>query len=308
MKTEHNQTDAIFSPRSQRSLAEQLKLEDQVKRLESKMRGAQRNIDELEKSRAAHLRLTAEGKSGFAFFERLVSDLQEKVLALAEYKKHRDALQLKAHELAKVGPAKAAERKKKQTRLAEAAGERLEKDRLIEAAVKELHRLLRERAQLTGLMSDTATALEFTVDGPDGLDEQRFSALRDSLPNEVAPMSEQWFAWFLGNQENLKVYVVRDECLILPETLANAGFYRRGEKVMLTDKQAVEFLRADRPVDDRSAPWRRFPPRVMTVKDFESAVAAAEEKRVSLAEFFRNEDLARDEKAEAAYRGAFIHS
>lgn len=107
---------------------------------------------------------------------------------VAAFKEHSAALQAKIDALAHP-TAQLAERAEKCSLLAKLAAERLDKDRLADRALQELRRILGERAQLTALMSEAASAADFTI-VDDCLDKLRFKTLSNLLPAELAATSE----------------------------------------------------------------------------------------------------------------------
>jgi hypothetical protein len=140
---------------------------------------------------------------------------------------------------------------------------------------------LRERVELTAKMGKATEALELTIPRDD-LDT-RLEKLSASLPEDLFGASERWHGWFLGNQHGTKPYIVIDEHLLRPETLAHNGLYHSGDTIQLTEEEAAELLRADRPAPkgQRRNVWTSAPPSVMAVGDFQTVAKVAKEERVS---------------------------
>ena len=143
-------------------------------------------------------------------------------------------------------------------------------------------------------MLETAKAIDLSHDG---LDAERFDNLLASLPAELYPASERWTARFLGQPQDAKAYIVRDGRLVLQESVASCGLYRRGDKIELDEDQGHDLMRQDRPAPTPEAPWRCAPPSILTVQAYEAAVATAAARNFKLADFWAAEDCEADERA-----------
>jgi hypothetical protein len=135
----------------------------------------------------------------------------------------------------------------------------------------------------------------------DGLDAERLDGLLVSLPAEVYSASERWADWCLGREKDAKTYVVTDDFLAIPETLASAGVYRFGDRVELSADQARDLLREDRPNRSADFPWRCLTPSIIPVEEFEAIAAEAKEKEESIEDEFAARDFARDAKRKEEY-------
>ena len=228
-----------WSPRSQRSLVDQWQLEKQVKNCEQIILYCMEGINELEKQKAWQLGKAGRQQdfSGF-YLPATLNALEEKRRELRIYEEHKTSIQ-SAIEKSKVPDE---ERAKKQPVLAELASKRLEKDCQMDCALKELRRLLEERAEFTAQMLQVAREIDLTL-SEDMFDETRFERFFSLLPIDLAVVSEHWLARFFGDPEDREKYIVQDEIIVLPETLANAGAYRCGDSIKLTKEQAKELLR-----------------------------------------------------------------
>ena len=136
---------------------------------------------------------------------------------------------------------------------------------------------------MTERMAECAAGINLTL-GEDGLDAARFKELLAALPIELADSSERWYARFLGEQKGLKCYVVRDDRLVLPETLASHGVYYFSDPVKLMEEEARGLLRED----------GSGPPSVMTFGDFALVMAKAGMRGVSIQEICFWEDVQRE--------------
>jgi len=295
MKNGLNQTTATYSSRSQRSLLEEDRLRGNLEKIDGLIRHTERKIADLEKDKARTLAQIPTGKVNQTFLSFTLEALEDNGRKLAAYKEERASAEKVIANLAP-SPAQAAERAERQNYLANLAAERLQKDRLVEGALNGFRRLLKERAELTAKMLKAAEAVDFTV-GDDGLDGRRFDDLLGLLPGQLAASSERWAQWVLAKGESLKSYIVRDEVLTIPETLAHHGVLRFGDRVDLNEDQVRDLLRKDRPARTQTAPWRHLPPSIMTVEDYGEVLAMAKKKGVPVQEICFWEDVEGDTKA-----------
>jgi hypothetical protein len=272
-RKESKETKGAYGARSQQSWLRQREFERNLEKCESLIRYCEGRIGELERSKRAQLKAQIEGQDTAPFLGRTLTDLAEKTAELAAYKERRALIQSQIEALVNLSPQEAAERTERQNFLAHLVGERLEKDLLVGGAIKGLRGLLEERAELTAKVVAAASAVELTVNG-DGLDDQRFKLLADSLPGELAATSERWVAWFVGDQERMKSYAVVANELTLPESLARANSYGFGDTVELTDDQASDLLRDVTPIGRarHDLPWSFEPARIMPLEGFEALV------------------------------------
>jgi hypothetical protein len=95
---------------------------------------------------------------------------------------------------------------------------------------------------------------------------------------------------------------VVDEHLVVDETLVHHGVYRFGENIWLTEKEAYELMRKDRPAKTRRNAWSCSPPSVMPVEDYQAAIRAAREKGISIQEFLFWKEVACEAEAEERYK------
>ena len=148
-----------------------------------------------------------------------------------------------------LSPAQAAQRAKQQGELAALVMERFTKDAAIDAALQKFRKALQERAALTAQMVELAGRLEFAATAD--FDAGRFAALLDSLPAELSRKSHAWVNWFLradGYEKEFRTLsAVR--AVVLAETLACPGVFRRGECVFLIERGCqAAFGRSAKPV------------------------------------------------------------
>lgn len=295
-------TQPKWSARSQRSIMRQNEIQQQLAQCEGHIRYIKRGIADLEAQKAGQLRhaMISEGggRVGPTEIGRTVNELKNRKFSLEAFQEHKKDLESKIAKLNQSDPAADEARAAQQDRLAELAGERLEKDRFIQAVITDLRQQLRERARLSATMVEVASSIDIDFDP----DAERFDQLLDSLQADVLAESEAWAAWFLGEDGAAKPYIVTDSLLIGPEALAHNGVYRFGETIMLADADAAELLRTDRPAGMPSNPWRCQPPSITTIEAHQEAIARAKEEGLSVEQFYAVEEIARDRAAEKAFR------
>jgi hypothetical protein len=256
--------EVAFSPRSQTSLQREAKLRQNLENVENEMAYAQKNLTEETQSRERFGKRIAEGeKDGLivlnldrCLFE--IKGLAARLEILGELKKNIGA-NIEAECV--IPPDRAGV----QAALAETARRRLDQARQIEDLLETLRAALSKRDALTSEMKGLAERIEFSGD----FDERRFASLREALVR-VLPESEHWQNWFLGTAADTKLYVVRDEFLVLPETLKSPGIYHFGDTVELSEDQAQELVRENR---------------IVSVEEDQTAVAVAGEKGISVIDF-----------------------
>jgi len=158
----------------------------------------------------------------------------------------RDALQ---REIDGLAPSceQAAERRRGQDRFAELAGQRLKIDKAVDGKLGELRGLLLKRQELTERLNDAAGPIDLSLfSAPDYLDTERFQALWSaiSLSGDFSSKSVRWLCRILGQEVpgGCKTYRVRRRLLTLRETLAEAGVYRAGDEIALTEEEAKEVI------------------------------------------------------------------
>lgn len=276
---------ACASPRrSRKSVLEQRQLQRSLAEIESLQSYAEKRIAALQENKerqitSTNLRSLVSDRA----LSEILREMEDKKLKVAAYTERAEALRSQIGSLCYAGAKELAKGRKQRRQLARLAGQRLELDRKIEAALPGLRRLLEERASLTDEMRPLAASIDLSVD----LDRTRFDDLLSSLPETVLPASERWTAWFIGKQR--KPYVVCVEELDMPETLVHHGLYKFGETAFLTDGEASELLRQDR---------------VLTQKAFKQAVAEARRLGADVPELMRIRQQERERQAQEARQKA----
>ena len=296
------QTSTGYSIRSQRSMVLENNLRIEVQKIEASIEHTEKQIPKLEESKAYFTKAVAvhgQESMRWQLNEKLreISDAHGTIKACNE---ERARVQEAIRKL-DPSPAEIQARLAQQRQLAQVANSRLEKDRKADELLKELRKLLRERVESTNELAKSATALELTMP-EDGLDASRFEKLLASLPEDLFRASERWHAWFLGKQKDANPYKVIDEHLMVRETLMHHGIYHFADQILLTEEEARELQRKDRPSPVRRTPWGYVPPSIMPVQDFEAVARAATEKGISAQDVCFWNDAQNDAEAEKRYR------
>jgi hypothetical protein len=299
--------DEAHTTRSRRSMLEEVRLRATIKKIHVASEISKRRIREAEEQVQRLTRsVVLEGQ------EALRYNLVESAKELAA---QRDILKACESERASAEAAIAAlaptlrqvqGRQEEQGQLAHLAEERMGKDRRADSLLKELRKVLQERSQLTAVMAESQAALDGEAPA-DGLDESRFKALLGSLPEDLLSASERWYAWFFGKRKDVKPYVVRVEWLQVRESLFDHGFYRFGERILLNDDEARDFLCNDYYAPNDNAPWACEPARVMTVEAFEDAARKASESGISVRDVYVAADRELDEQEKKFFSGNMFH-
>jgi len=164
----------------------------------------------------------------------------------------------------------APERVRIQDNLAALAGARLEVDYELERLLREALEMLQVREETIAFMRRQAAAIDLKCSFEAGVP----ASLHEALSLEIVSASKAWNARFLGEEGYLKPYVVCDENFEPEETLARKAIYHFGETVYMSEEEAAEFLRDDRPQAGGFG-WECLPPTLMTAEAFAAAQAEA---------------------------------
>ncbi len=278
MKTEALVAETAWSPRSQRNLLRERALREKLTNCDKWTGYHEREVAEAEESKARQLRHSVETKDSYPeWLSQTLRDLEDNRRRLAAFKEQRAQIEAEIEGLAP-SPAQIAERAERQSYAGQLSGERVEKDKHIDATLKVFRRLLGERQELTAKLLKAAEAADLTV-GDDGLDARRFDELFATLPEDLLAASVRWHDWFVGKGDELKRYVVVVGELTLPESIASAGVHRFGDKVELADDKAAELLREICPLGRarHDLGWSFEPPRIMPLAEFEALVGDSPE-------------------------------
>ena len=309
-RKESKETNGTYSSRSQRSCLVERDLKRDIARCEALIGHCDKKIRECEETKDAQLRHRIEGRGTEIFpLGATLTELEENKAERAAFEERKGLIQSQIELLINLSPQQAAERTDRQNHLAKVVAARLEKDRQVEGALKQLRQVLDQRADLSAKVTEAASAVELTVTG-DGLDEERFKLLADLLPAELAATSERWHAWFTGDQKGMKSYAVVAADLVVPETLARAGSYVFGDQLELGDEEAGELGREICPLGraQHDVSWSFEPARIMLLEKFEGLVREAADKGEAIQALLSRQNEQREgellKQYEVEYQGA----
>ena len=281
----------VGSVRSQRSLLEETRLQRALAKISMSKMQAEKKLAEFEeekKRRAAQL-IGGPLMSSQAGFNDACAQCESASALIAACDTQAAEIKKQIASLSPT-PEQAHTRAEEQRKFATLAAERLEKARSVYRLTGMLREILSQHDELTGKMQEIARSLDLTAND-EAIDGLRFERLSNSLPREQLSASQEWFDFFVGGAEKPGAYVVIDEQLQLPETLASAGLYHFGDRISLPRDEAAELLRADRPwptpkIRDLNEPsedrprWQKRPPSIMTVEEYEAIQAKAGERGI----------------------------
>ena len=290
----------VGSERSQQSLLKEAHLRRVMKQFTDAKELCENDIVKLEaeKARAARQMFDAGFPSAEARFKDAVAQIAHERELIASYEKEIAANQAGLDALIP-SPEQVRERQEQQNQVAQLAAERLKKDRTAYAIIQELRRVLEQRGELSTAMRELSRSLDLTVPM---LDQDRFNAVLNALPENRFSESEAWRDWFVGKGDALTEYVVIEDELRIRETLSASGFYTFGDRIKLQDAEARELLREDRPQPHRSdEPWSCKLPSIMTVEAFEALTRKAQEEGETVKLALLWIQHRRDEKSKPAY-------
>jgi hypothetical protein len=274
-------TSAKYSARSKRTEQSEKVLRIHREKIDRALAEVRRQIADLEEATRKLSSEMADSPNGRTQenLQRGLADIDTKRSLIKIYEQDGADTEAQIQKLVP-SPEQARERLEGQRRLERLAGERLEKDLQADRLLEMLSGVLRKRLELGAEMANLAASLDIRLEH-DGLDDSRFKELLYSLPDEVSGASKRWLASFiLGMPEGAKPYVVCDEYLEVRETLAHHGIYRAGEPIHLTEEQARELLRRDRPDRDTRGDW--LPPSIVTLEEYQAAQAEAKKNGIGV--------------------------
>ncbi len=240
-----------WSERSQASCQREAEIQKRLDNCSARIRNDQRLLKAAEENLERLTRSAILGSNEFsAMIPSAAREIEDRKLRIAIFERERVKIQAEIDAVRTVSPAEAKERRDNQTALAMLATERLEVDRALADTFAAALALLQERAGMTNRMLALCRKIDFTL-AFDGLDSDRFDAVAASLPSDLIAKSEQWVRWLTGVEQG-EAYVVADETLVLPETLASANFYRHGDRVSLTLEQLMDVRETEKTTIDHA--------------------------------------------------------
>jgi hypothetical protein len=299
MKNKGNeQTETRYSPRSQRSLLEERRLEGERQTIDKAIASIARRIEEAEHDKARALKAARIGRGDQVVLGRIVEYLEDKTRVLKAYQEERAAIERQIGRMGQANPEELAKRTERQGHAAKLAAERLKLDERIQGALQALRHSLEERREFTAKLARTANEIELEAD----LDSRRFEALLAALPENVYAESERWVDWFTAQGKLAKTYVAVSADLTFPESLAYAGVCRFGDQVQLADEQAARLLEDEYPAPKYPANWHYAPAPLMPADEFEVLEKEALKKDIGARELYE----ARISEREAELREAYL--
>jgi hypothetical protein len=194
----------------------------------------------------------------------------------------------------------APERLRIQGNLAEMASALVGIDAENQLLLEKLYKALQARQELTAAMQRQASAIALPYDFEAGIP----GSFIQSLSFDMVAASKAWKARFLCECENLTAYIVVAEEFEAPESLGQSAVAFFGQTVFLSEGEAREFLRDDRPVPGVGGAfgWQCLPPTLVTLDAFTAAAAAAKAVGFHVRYYLKGEF----EKLEQKRREAFI--
>jgi hypothetical protein len=235
-----------WSVRSQSSFQREAVLQDQLDNLQRGLRHDQALLAEMKADLDRQVKSMVSGNANVGGqIGQSISRVNEQQGRIEVLDACRAKIQSQFDAVAKVGPEEAKIRSEKQTELAQLSLHRLEADRALARVIETARGLLGRRSKTSEQMLRLCREIDLTL-GFDGLDEDRFKALEASLPMDLEGKSQTWVDWFLGENRKTERYTVLDTTVVLTETLADAGVFRKGQQVDLTAEQVAEIQGTER--------------------------------------------------------------
>jgi len=228
-----------FSARSQRMCAEIYRLKSLLAKVSQSIAISVRNRARLAKDCDHFSRPCAvQGPVWKGPLTTKLVDLEAEKRMLAAYKEEDARLCAQIEKLENPTPAEPTARRQNQELLASLTEERKIGDVELARRLEGVKELLIRRRKLSGRMTSIASLIDLNV-GIDWMDIARFDELLNYLPDRLAEQSSDWMSAFLGKPQATTAYPLIEPTLTLPETLASAHFYVRGETVQPTKEQAA---------------------------------------------------------------------
>jgi hypothetical protein len=258
-----------FTARSRKSIQKEQALEKRLAQGNALKRRVEDTLASLAEDKKRFLKLITSGES---WADKALSDVLGKVdieerkltFLTEEVSKAQTDLDNFRADIDAYAP----ERARRQGNLAVLAAARLELDHEFQGILRKALAMLEVREQAVKLMRKEAEAIDLSGSFEAGVPP----SLHEALTLEIVSASNAWNARMLGQEQNLKPYVVCGDSFEPEETLTRKAIYHFGEVVWLLEEEATEFLRNDRPNPD-GREWERLAPSLMTAEMFAAAEA-----------------------------------
>ena len=238
--------ERIYSPRSQKRIVAGWQKTQELKNCKVQIECWLRKLaiaKEGEKRQASQI--AAGSGHAHSILQTYVKERVEATEMVAAFKAQAAALQTAIDDLIP-NAVEADERRRNQESMVAHLEARILKAKQLDGALQEVRRIASECVELTREMTRLAELLEFPSGTSLGISQ--FEDLLRRLPNKMAPEAERFATWFLGAEKDRSPYPIRNEEIVLPETLASAGAFTCGDCPELTREEArqVEALVAAR--------------------------------------------------------------
>jgi DNA repair exonuclease SbcCD ATPase subunit len=291
-----------WSPRSAASIQQENALQGSLNeylRLKKKM---EEELAELEQEKQRHLEETKDGGTqADDRLSRTLAAIEDRQRKLTAYVKAADNAKRELENFLAADSKQTNERRACQNALAQLARKRLRKDRELDAALDVVRHLAQEWLELTRKMEALGNKIELEY----GWDANRYAALLESLPRNIAAVGQRWLRRFFGDRKGLKPYIVCDERLSVEENLSHSGLCSFGETVYLADEEAAELLREDRYRPEHTAfgtERKLLSPSIMAAAEFEKLKAEVAEKGCDLSMLLRLRHQQRVAQSQQRYK------
>lgn len=190
-----------YNDRSQRSLAEESKLREELERISRHIARVDGGLADLEKDKLNIAHSIAVGEVG-RFHQGQLDECIRRINGTRDsLKAYQEARAQTEQAIAKCLPApeQIQARRTLQGEFIKLAADRLKKTREVEGLLQQLRQALEKRVEVAEKMRKAATALECEISG-DGLDESRFEECLASLPDNLLAASERWHETVIGSR------------------------------------------------------------------------------------------------------------
>ena len=222
-----------WSAQPQSSIKRQFEMEARIKKLAQNIAWEEKKKAAAEANRKRQAGLVDGGQGLYrAALMGSLNDIEECSKLISAYQGDIEGLRA---EIAAMQPtsSQAAERAAKQEKFAAIAkdcqGEILSLDVQVAGVKARLESILSLKQKMREL------AVEIDLSNAGGFGAEPFKALASSLPGPLGPAALAWLDWMLGN-ELKRACIIKSEIEKLPETLASANVFRRGDTAQLNAK------------------------------------------------------------------------
>ena len=296
-----------WAARSRKDIRREEALQKELERSNALKRRAEDTLAGLAEDKKRALKLVAGGEGwADALLRETLRKIEDEQLKLKAFEEVAAKAQSNFDGFRAGMAAYAPERLRIQNALSDLASARLEIDWELERLLREALVMLQVREETIALMRREAASIDLTCNFEAGVP----ASLHEALSLEIVSASKAWNAQFLGEEKNLKPYVVCDTSFEPQQTLARKAIYHFGETVYLLEEEAAEFLRNDRPQAGGFG-WECLPPTLMTAEAFAAAQAESSWRTGPMLKYFLGQKHSElEQKRRAGYleerRGSLV--